>query len=115
HDSPLLPRTCSELSLLSPQFFPIVASFTDHQVFADALRYRPSNLLIRLSSIVVDFETPSTVRRTFQIRVSICGRLSFFRLQPSESPASRTLAWHISTETKPKSKGSTTTLERLGR
>ncbi|CAN1237546.1 Protein ABIL1 [Linum grandiflorum] len=35
------------------------------------------------------------------------------RLQPSESPASKTLSWHISTETKPTIKGSATTLERL--
>ncbi|CAN0825122.1 Protein ABIL1 [Linum grandiflorum] len=33
------------------------------------------------------------------------------RLQPSESPASKTLSWHISTETKPTIKGSVTTLE----
>ncbi|CAN1237541.1 Protein ABIL1 [Linum grandiflorum] len=33
------------------------------------------------------------------------------RLQPSESPASKTLSWHISTETKPTIKGSATTLE----
>ncbi|CAN0913415.1 hypothetical protein LINGRAHAP2_LOCUS27910 [Linum grandiflorum] len=66
---------------MSPQLFLIVASFTNHQVVPSSLQYRASRLLILLSSIVVDFEAPSTVRPPIQIRVSICGRLSFLYLR----------------------------------